>query len=76
VLKNHKNILIVDDIVDSGETLQAVAKVLQQRYPSSCFKTATLFYKKDAIIKPDFTINEAKEWIDFFWEVDIDRYKA
>jgi len=66
IIKNKK-VLIVDDIADSGETLKEVLKVLKDKNPSCEFKTATLFYKKDSILKPDFTIHEAKEWINYFW---------
>ena len=30
-----------------------------------------IFAKKNARIQPDYFIQEAKEWIEFFWEVDI-----
>ncbi len=29
------------------------------------------FYKKTAVLQPDFAVREANEWIDFFWEVDV-----
>ncbi len=70
-IKNARKILIVDDIVDSGETLKTVTKLINDKFPHTTCKTATLFYKKTAIFKPDFTINEATHWINFFWESDI-----
>ena len=70
-LDDAKRVLIVDDIVDSGETMQGVLKALKNLYPNIEFKLATLFYKPSAILEADFTIREAHEWIDFFWEVDI-----
>jgi len=63
----EKKVLVVDDIADSGETLKEVLKVLKEKNPTCEFKTATLFYKKSSVIQPDFTINEAKEWINYFW---------
>ena len=71
ILENYKKVLIVDDIIDSGETIQEILKILTKKYPYITFKIATLFYKKSAIIEADFTINEAKQWIEFFWEKDI-----
>ena len=68
-----RNVLIVDDIVDSGDTLVEVLQVLQTRYPNVSFKTASLFYKKSARIAPDWHVQEADTWIDFFWTVDIKR---
>jgi xanthine phosphoribosyltransferase len=70
-LKTAKRVLIVDDIIDSGETLQAVLKLLKEQYPQAEFKLATIFYKPTAVIEADYTLKKAHEWIDFFWEVDI-----
>ncbi|HHD74287.1 MAG TPA: phosphoribosyltransferase [Nitratifractor sp.] len=69
-LKSAKRVVLIDDIVDSGETLSEIIKVLQKAYPHCEFKLATIFYKPTAIIQADYTLKEAKEWIDFFWEVD------
>jgi xanthine phosphoribosyltransferase len=62
--------LIVDEIVDSGETLKAVLEALRDRYPDAIFKSAVLFQKPSASIRADFFARESDEWIDFFWEVD------
>jgi len=70
-IKDETEILLVDDIVDSGETLYELLKYLQKRYPQVQFKTATLFYKKSAKIQVDYKVKEAKEWIDFFFESDF-----
>ena len=70
-LKAAKNVLILDDIVDSGDTLVEVLKVLTERYPQITFFTASLFYKKSAKIAPDWYVKEATSWIDFFWTVDL-----
>ncbi|WP_373032619.1 phosphoribosyltransferase [Sulfurovum sp.] len=72
-LYEAKNVLIVDDIVDSGDTLVEVLKVLRQMYPTVIFKTASLFYKKSAKIAPDWYVQEADKWIGFFWTEDIKR---
>ncbi len=70
-LSEAKHVLILDDIVDTGETLYAVLKVLQERYPDIIFKSAALFTKPTAVIQPDYALHEATEWIDFFWEKDF-----
>ncbi len=70
-LADKKRVLVVDDIADSGETLEAIMHKLQAENPDTEFKTATLFYKKTSLHQPDFTINEANDWIDFFWERDF-----
>ena len=70
-LHEVKRVLVVDDIADSGETLKVVMNDLISKNKNIEFKSATLFYKKTSIYKPDFWINEAKEWIEFFWERDF-----
>ena len=69
-LSDAKKVLILDDIADSGETLLAVLPRLEELYPEVEFKVATLFYKPDSLIQPDFSVKEAPAWIDFFWEID------
>lgn len=71
-LEKFKKVLIVDDIIDSGKTIEKVMTLLKNSHPNIEFKVASLFYKEDALVKPDFTINKADKWIDFFWEVDLD----
>ena len=71
-LEKFRKVLIVDDIIDSGKTIEKVMTLLKNSHPNIEFKVASLFYKEDALVKPDFTINKADKWIDFFWEVDLD----
>jgi len=68
--RKHK-VVLIDDIVDSGESMVEIIKILKEKYPHSEFKIATVFYKPSALIQPDFTVKEAKDWIEFFWEVDL-----
>ena len=68
---HSKRVLIVDDIVDSGKTLYVLIPVLQKRYPSILFSTASLFTKSTALIQPSYSLHEAHDWIDFFWERDF-----
>ena len=70
-LSNFKKVVLIDDIIDSGETMVEIKKILTQKYPECEFKIATIFYKTTALIKADFTVQEAKNWIEFFWEVDL-----
>ncbi|MEA1983685.1 MAG: phosphoribosyltransferase family protein [Campylobacterota bacterium] len=66
-----KKVLVVDDIADSGETLKEVMSYLESSFSDVEFMSATLFYKKSSIYKPNFWINEAHNWIEFFWEKDF-----
>ncbi len=66
-LPPDKKVLVLDDIVDSGESMREIMLVLGQKFPKTSFKTGAIFYKKDAIFTPDFKIKEAYNWIEFFW---------
>lgn len=70
-LSSAKNVLVLDDIADSGETLKVIMQDLKSKNTDINFISATLFYKKTSIYEPDFWINEAAEWIEFFWEKDF-----
>ena len=63
-----KRVLVVDDIIDSGESMAEIIKILEEKFPKNVFKVATLFFKKEAIFTPDFSCHEAREWIEFFWD--------
>ena len=48
-------VLLVDDLVDSGVTLEAVTRTLPQRYPQvTALRTAVLWYKACSVFKPDY----------------------
>jgi xanthine phosphoribosyltransferase len=70
-LKDAKRVLIVDDIVDSGDTILEVLKHLGSLYLDVEFKVASLFYKKSAKIIPNWYAKKAHGWIDFFWSEDL-----
>ncbi|CZE47747.1 phosphoribosyltransferase [Campylobacter geochelonis] len=70
-LSKFKKILIVDDIIDSGESMVEIKRVLKEKYPDAEFKVATIFYKHHALVKPEFSINEANDWIEFCWDIKI-----
>ncbi|MCS7110631.1 MAG: phosphoribosyltransferase [Ignisphaera sp.] len=63
-----RNVLIVDDVADSGRTLQVaidVAKLHGARH----IKTATLYIKPWSITMPDYYVGETSSWIVFPWEI-------
>jgi xanthine phosphoribosyltransferase len=74
-LINASRVLIVDDIVDTGETMTEVLKIIKEQYPMCEFKLASLFYKKTSQLQPDFSVKEAPAWIDFFWEADLKKLR-
>ena len=70
-LNSNERILIVEDIVDTGNSMIALQSELSRRYPDLRYDIAALFYKPSARIKPTYYVHEATQWIDFYWEVDI-----
>ena len=66
-----KRVLVVDDIADSGETLAFIMNYLRENFPEIEFASVTLFYKKTSIYEPNYWVNEASSWIEFFWEKDF-----
>jgi len=65
-------VLLVDDMVDSGYTLDAVAKALPARWPviERC-RTAVLWWKACSMFKPDFYVGYLADnpWIHQPFEV-------
>ena len=70
-LSKAKKVLIVDDIVDSGDTLVEVLKTLKNQYPHVIFWTASIFYKPTAVIEPTWWVKKPQGWIEFFWSEDL-----
>lgn len=63
-----KNVLLVDDVVDSGESIKASAEYLSSFKPS-VIKIFTLNVKPKRIINPDIFIKETSAWIIYPWEL-------
>lgn len=70
-LDGAKKVLVVDDIVDSGDTMKEIVRVLKENNPGRDFKVMTLFQKESADYKADYWVKESNDWIDFFWISDI-----
>lgn len=59
-------VLLADDLVDSGVTLQAVLPELRRRYPAITeIRTAVLWYKSVSVCKPEYYAQflETSPWI-------------
>jgi len=53
----HGNLLLVDDLVDSGATLATVVEHLRRRYPALReLRTAVLWYKAISAARPDYYV--------------------
>jgi len=62
-----KKVLLVDDICDSGETLSFCFEKLS-KLSLEDIKTATLHVKPWSKFKPNFYMEEVKEWVIYPWE--------
>lgn len=60
------NTLVVDDIVDSGKTLDALTRQLGFR-----LKVVTLYCHPRSTFAPDAYVREKKHWIVFPWETNL-----
>ena len=59
-------VLLVDDMVDSGHTLEAVHKELPKRFPHlTALKTAVLWWKACSVFEPDYYVEHLPDnpWI-------------
>lgn len=63
-----KNVLIVDDVVDSGRTMQLIMGIVSSQRPRE-IKTASLFVKPWSTFIPDFYHAMTADWIVFPWEI-------
>jgi len=61
----HSSILIVDDVADTGHTLQMVYKFVSSRVRGT--KAAVLYEKPRSVIKPEFVWRRTDLWINFPW---------
>lgn len=67
-LAGATRVLIVDDIIDSGKTADAVTRYLEARYPALQLRWAALWSKPASTFPPDYHCREADAWVRFFWE--------
>ncbi|MDD4050042.1 MAG: phosphoribosyltransferase [Candidatus ainarchaeum sp.] len=67
-LKN-KTILIVDEIVDSGKTIQFISSLLKEKYKPKDVKIASIYVnKKNCASYPDFYSKTNVDWLIFPWD--------
>ena len=59
---------MVDDVADSGATLQLVLDQIASFHPSE-IKTAMIFYKPRSTLKPDFFVHTTSLWVLFPWSL-------
>ncbi|XCB30271.1 phosphoribosyltransferase [Arcanobacterium hippocoleae] len=60
-----KNVLLVDDVADSGRTLKMTVDLLSQ-YETNV-RSVVLFTKPRTIIHPEYSWKDTEKWISFPW---------
>ncbi len=71
-----KDILIVDDLVDQGDTLETVKGYLNQQNPR-LLEAAVLFKKPWSRIEPDYYLEVTDKWVVFPFELsEVNRLRA
>lgn len=71
-----KSVLVVDDLVDQGDTLKTVEDYLNQQGPR-LMKSAVLFKKPWSKVEPDFFLEVVDKWVVFPFELsEINRLKS
>ena len=72
-LKKYKHVLLVDDLADSGKTLQGFKDLydyLGNAFDVPKLTTACLYFKKKSEFVPDFYVQVLDDdlWVNFPWE--------
>ncbi|MBU1198976.1 MAG: phosphoribosyltransferase [Nanoarchaeota archaeon] len=70
----NMNVLVVDDIVDTGETLKLIKDHLEDLGASE-IKSVVMHLKPWAKIKPDYFVEETTNWPVYPWESAEDERK-
>ena len=71
-----KDVLLVDDLVDQGDTLAFMKKYLADQRPVS-LETAVLFRKPWSKVGPDYFLETVSEWVVFPFELgEVGRQRA
>ena len=62
-----KKVLVVDDVADSGKTLDLVVNLLKET--ASEVRSAVIYTKPTTIFEPDYSWKKTDKWINFAWSV-------
>ena len=62
-----KEVLVVDDVSDTGHSLKVVANHLRKKGTKD-LKVCTIYVKPKSVFRPDFFAKSTRKWIIFPWE--------
>lgn len=60
-----KRVLVVDDVADSGKTLDLLVNLLKET--AAEVRSAVIYTKPTTIFEPDFSWKKTDQWINFAW---------
>jgi hypoxanthine phosphoribosyltransferase len=60
-----RRVLLVDDVADSGRTLELAVRLLKEK--GAQVRSVTIYTKPTTIIEPDYSFRSTDLWIDFPW---------
>lgn len=60
-----ERLLVVDDVADTGETIQLVAETIRPVVDD--LRTAVLYEKPRSVVRCDYVWRRTERWIDFPW---------
>jgi hypoxanthine phosphoribosyltransferase len=63
-----RNVLVIDDVADTGESLVEIQKYLSNKRPRT-IRLATLYLKPGSRVLPDYHVSKTSSWIIFPWEL-------
>ena len=63
-----RNVLVVDDVADSGKSLAAIMDYLKRKNPSR-IRVVTIYVKPKSSQIPDYFARRTTSWIIFPWEL-------
>ena len=71
----NKKLLIVDDVVDTGKTVELLTTIC--KYITNDIKVASLYKKTGTIFNPDYFVKEVSSnvWIEFPWNQSVKKEK-
>ncbi|CAB0814827.1 phosphoribosyltransferase [Corynebacterium diphtheriae] len=69
-----KKVLVVDDVADSGRTLDLVLKLLENH--GAKVRSAVIYAKSRSIVAPNYIWKRTDEWIVFPWSAEPPVTKA
>jgi hypoxanthine phosphoribosyltransferase len=64
-----KRLLLIDEVIETGKTMETLVKRMSERYQPAELRTAVLVLNTvTSRFSPDFKALEAREWTIFPWE--------